>query len=179
MSHFNKNASSRSVVQLNKKFCKVCKDAGKCESEYTSHNVRDLKSGQVLCPFLLAQKCLRCFKPGHTTKYCKVVAVTAVTAVTSGKVIKAVKVKIIAPKNVFSMFESDSEEEEEEEEEVRRTEPAPVPIRKQEANVISYKSILETPKKIVIPLQPITGWVTKRLDWANPGEDSDSEDEEE
>ena len=30
-------------------FCKVCKDAGKTETEYTSHYVKD-KSGKVICP---------------------------------------------------------------------------------------------------------------------------------
>lgn len=51
--------------------CKVCRDAGKSEQEYSSHRVRD-KNGRVTCPTLLSQKCRNCGKNGHTVKYCKV-----------------------------------------------------------------------------------------------------------
>jgi protein nanos 1 len=51
--------------------CKVCRDAGKSEQEYSSHRVRD-KNGRVTCPTLLSQKCRNCGKNGHTIKYCKV-----------------------------------------------------------------------------------------------------------
>lgn len=57
-----------------KSFCKVCHDAGKSESEYTSHFVKSepgLK-GVVVCPTLLAQPCIYCNKPGHTVSYCEV-----------------------------------------------------------------------------------------------------------
>ena len=55
-----------------KKFCKVCQDAGKSESEYTSHFVRDSPgpNGKVICPTLLSQKCRGCGTNGHTYKYC-------------------------------------------------------------------------------------------------------------
>jgi hypothetical protein len=55
-----------------KKFCKVCQDAGKSESEYTSHFVRDSPgpNGKVICPTLLSQKCRGCGVNGHTYKYC-------------------------------------------------------------------------------------------------------------
>jgi len=48
-------------------FCKVCYDAKK--KEHTSHNVRD-RSGKVVCPTLLSQKCKYCAKTGHTRSYC-------------------------------------------------------------------------------------------------------------
>jgi hypothetical protein len=53
-------------------FCKVCKDAGKTESEYTSHWVNDMPgpNGKVVCPTLLSQKCKYCKEKGHTPKYC-------------------------------------------------------------------------------------------------------------
>lgn len=57
-----------------KSFCKVCHDAGKTESEYTSHFVKSepgLK-GVVVCPTLLAQPCIYCHTPGHTVSYCDV-----------------------------------------------------------------------------------------------------------
>jgi hypothetical protein len=55
-----------------KKFCKVCQDAGKSESEYTSHFVRDSPgpNGKVICPTLLSQNCRGCGISGHTYKYC-------------------------------------------------------------------------------------------------------------
>ena len=53
-------------------FCKVCKDAGKSEIQYTSHWVRNVSgpSGKVVCPTLLSQKCKYCKEQGHTPKHC-------------------------------------------------------------------------------------------------------------
>ena len=58
--------------QTKKAFCKVCHDAGKPESIYTSHFVRAAPSpdAPVVCPTLLAQPCRYCGLPGHTVKYC-------------------------------------------------------------------------------------------------------------
>ena len=50
-------------------FCKVCKDAGKTETEYTSHYVKD-KTGKITCPTLLNQACKYCKQTGHTVKFC-------------------------------------------------------------------------------------------------------------
>jgi hypothetical protein len=53
-------------------FCKVCYDAGLPTEEFTSHFVKDQPgpNGKVVCPTLLAQKCLICGVPGHTSSYC-------------------------------------------------------------------------------------------------------------
>ena len=51
-----------------KMFCKVCKDAKKSESVYTSHSVR--VGGKVVCPTLLSQECKYCKEKGHTPKHC-------------------------------------------------------------------------------------------------------------
>jgi len=53
-------------------FCKVCKDAGLPESDYTSHFVKDRPgpNGKVVCPTLLNQSCLTCGNKGHTSSYC-------------------------------------------------------------------------------------------------------------
>jgi len=63
--------------QANKPFCKVCKDAGKSESDYTSHWVRTLpdRSGKtkITCPTLLSTECRYCFCMGHTAKFCPVI----------------------------------------------------------------------------------------------------------
>jgi len=58
------------------KFCKICQDAGKSESQYTSHWPRSSAdpTSTVVCPTLLAQECGYCFKNGHTPKYCPALA---------------------------------------------------------------------------------------------------------
>jgi len=57
------------------KFCKVCRDAGKSEADYTNHWVRSAlgPEGKVVCPTLLELECRYCFEHGHTVKYCPVV----------------------------------------------------------------------------------------------------------
>jgi hypothetical protein len=53
-------------------FCKVCYDAGLPVADYTDHFVKDQPgpNGKVVCPTLLAQKCLTCGLHGHTSSYC-------------------------------------------------------------------------------------------------------------
>ena len=190
MSKFNNNnnSSSRSVFDLNKKFCKVCLDAGKPETEYTSHNVRDAKSGRVLCQFLLAQECRNCFQRGHTTKYCKV----SVSAKPIKTLAPVKKVKPNAPKNIYAMFDDDSSDEENC---LPITEPTPVTqtqLKTNASNVLSYKSIVEKHKNEVdLPIQmkaqirlqiteaPTATWVSRKVDWTNMGSDSEGEEEEE
>jgi L-rhamnose mutarotase len=66
----SRNAANKAV---NAPFCKVCHDAGKPESEYTSHFVKSAPGadGVVVCPTLLAQQCGYCHTAGHTVSYCK------------------------------------------------------------------------------------------------------------
>ena len=52
-----------------KKYCKICYDSDKPESEYTSHCVKG-RNGKVECPTLLKVKCRLCDQFGHTVKYC-------------------------------------------------------------------------------------------------------------
>jgi len=66
-------------VTARKPFCKVCHDAGKPESEYTSHYVKSLPDKRtgicnVICPTLLNTECRFCYEYGHTTKFCPVLA---------------------------------------------------------------------------------------------------------
>ena len=65
----NYNNQSSSI----KTHCKVCQDAGKTESEYSSHFTRESRdpNSRVVCPTLLALNCKYCFKKGNTVKYCK------------------------------------------------------------------------------------------------------------
>ena len=53
-------------------FCKVCYDAGLPVADYTNHFVKDQPGpgAKVVCPTLLAQKCLTCGMAGHTSSYC-------------------------------------------------------------------------------------------------------------
>lgn len=67
MSSISKNVTNFRVVVG----CKVCKDAGKPESEYTTHFVKD-NEGKVICPTLLNLNCKYCQKPGHTISHCQI-----------------------------------------------------------------------------------------------------------
>ena len=61
------------VGPANTPFCKVCYDAaGLAVADYTDHFVKDQPgpNGKVVCPTLLAQKCLKCGVAGHTSSYC-------------------------------------------------------------------------------------------------------------
>ena len=60
------------VGPANTPFCKVCYDAGLAVADYTDHYVKDQPGpgGKVVCPTLLAQKCLKCGFAGHTSSYC-------------------------------------------------------------------------------------------------------------
>lgn len=62
------------MFSRNKKFCKVCYDAGRPEHEYTSHYVKDQKGphGKVVCPLLLNVECNYCHQRGHTPSHCPV-----------------------------------------------------------------------------------------------------------
>ena len=67
------NNNNNNNTNSNKAFCKVCKDAGCPETQYTSHFVKDQPgpNGKVVCPTLLNQACRICNQTGHTSSYCK------------------------------------------------------------------------------------------------------------
>ena len=71
--NFNNNANRNNSK---KPYCKVCHDAGKPESVYTSHCVKtyNINTGKTdtTCPTLLALECRYCWKTGHTVKFCPV-----------------------------------------------------------------------------------------------------------
>ena len=69
MSHANRNTKSATPTSR-KPCCKVCKDAGKTEAEFSSHWPKDA-AGNTICPTLLEQDCRYCGEAGHTVKYCK------------------------------------------------------------------------------------------------------------
>jgi hypothetical protein len=66
----NTSTSTRKACQAERKFCKVCYDAGKSSTAYSSHYVRDSIGGKVICPTILSQECNYCKQVGHTPSYC-------------------------------------------------------------------------------------------------------------
>ena len=96
--------------------CKVCKDAGKADF---NHFVKNL-DGTTNCPTLLSQDCRYCKNPGHTSKYCPLLAHnkkedTAILRRANNSAItrpqQTEKFTSFASKNAFSALESDSDEE--------------------------------------------------------------------
>lgn len=69
--------NNKQVVNAKKPYCKVCHDAGKPESEYTSHWVKTLpdRNGKttIVCPTLLSTECRFCYNFGHTAKFCPII----------------------------------------------------------------------------------------------------------
>ena len=65
----SRNINNTSQIQ---KYCKVCHDAGKTQTEYQSHFIRESRdpNSNVVCPTLLLLECRYCYKNGHTVKYC-------------------------------------------------------------------------------------------------------------
>lgn len=58
------------IIQEKTKHCKVCFQAGFSVEVYSSHFTK--VDGEILCPTILNNPCLRCGKKGHTPKYCSV-----------------------------------------------------------------------------------------------------------
>lgn len=65
----SRTTNSRTNSRTTNAYCKVCHDAGKSETEYRSHSIRDTNSN-LICPTLLSLECRFCYKNGHTIKYC-------------------------------------------------------------------------------------------------------------
>ena len=184
-----------------KKYCKVCHDAGKSETEYTSHFIRENRDpcSKVVCPTLLSLECRYCSKKGHTVKYCKNLEKDKIaearqtkSSITNTKPKSQEKYK--QPNNMFSNLESDSEDEEQEQDvkEVKEVEVR-APIT---SNIKSYASALLRPaltskevkiapiitrqnNDIVPSYNNIKSTYIKNKSWADTDSDSDSELEEE
>lgn len=112
------------VPRREKPYCKVCHDAGKPESEYTSHWVRSLpdRTGKttVTCPTLLSTECRYCYKLGHTAKFCPVIEQNKKEKERADRRAQAEaerpKQKVVEHRknsNIFAAFGDESSEEEE------------------------------------------------------------------
>ena len=183
-----------------KKYCKVCHDAGKSETEYTSHFIRENRDpcSKVVCPTLLSLECRYCSKKGHTVKYCKILEKDKIAetrqskrSITNTKSTSQEKYKQV--NNMFSNLESDSEDEEEEEKEEKEVE---VRVPAITTNIKSYASALLRPaiaskevkiapiitrqnNDIVPSYNNIKSTYIKNKSWADTDSESDSDLEEE
>jgi len=154
-------SSSMKSTSMN---CKVCKDAGKSEKEYTSHQPRD-RDGKTICPLLLSLNCRKCGKKGHTIKYCKVNTEKQQRVV----VVPPVQVVPVKPEikrgKYDSLVESSDEEEEGEEKESVIQEPiqeTPVVVKptyadkvKKEAHILPLAPTLSSTLVPRLPLAPM------------------------
>ncbi len=109
---------------VKKPFCKVCKDAGKSEKEYTSHFVRQTPHPEspIICPTILNTKCNFCNGIGHLVSRCpskKEFERSMKQKSNSSKKngfksgFDAEKRKDLIAKNSFAALDSDEEEDEE------------------------------------------------------------------
>ena len=143
--YFNNNFLTMSNSK--KPFCKVCFDAGKPESEYTNHFVKNVPgpNGKVICPTLLGLSCRYCLKNGHMVSHCpdltenkkkgKKISVTSASA----SVAKACK-----KTNMFHHLTFDSDYDSEEDVTiVNCCEPI---VEKHHVDAVTYASILAKPK---------------------------------
>ena len=197
----NKIASKNSSSVALKKYCKVCHDAGKSETEYTSHFIRENRDpcSKVVCPTLLSLECRYCSKKGHTVKYCKLLEKDKIAETRQSKSITNTKSKsqekYKQPNNMFSNLESDSEDEDDEKQEKELVIRAPAIT----TNIKSYASALLRPAiipkevKITLPIpimsntrkinnivpsyNNIKSTYIKNKSWADTDSDSDSDSE--
>ncbi len=137
---------SKITAVVKKPYCKVCHDAGKPESEYTNHWVKDL-SGKTTCPTLLNTECRWCYKLGHTTKFCKELEKSKKEKDRVNKKTKeAPKKTEVSVKKHANLFNALCEDSEEEEDTVYNVE---YPV------VTSTKMELDVP---MVNTEVITGW---------------------
>lgn len=163
-----------------KPLCKVCKDAGKCESEYSSHFVKSNVGvkGVIICPTLLAYECTYCHKTGHSVGYCMVLKNKNKDAVRLGakrKYDDALNTTVNKKKKTLSKFTALVESSDDEAEEI-----VVVAVSDKRKFAFSYaEAITNGP----VPEQKVIDRVQKAIDqkkrsWAD-WSDSDDDDEEE
>ena len=178
-----------------KKFCGVCKKAGKSEEEYTSHFTKSVPGpkGIPTCPLILSSVCKCCFIRGHFADHCpkrilveKKASVTAsTTAVTATIKLRIGKKSIEASssKNRFDLLR-DLEDDEVDPVIVVSTTPAKktfasvlasppcAPMKNTTTPSIQAKITITSPVKMDRLLKP-------RRSWADTDSDTEEEDEDE
>ncbi len=183
---FTSNNKSNNTIQ---KYCKICHDMGKSESEYRSHFTRETKdpNSKILCPTLLAMECRYCYKKGHTVKYCTLakkneknkIAETRIANNTMPKpVTNITNAKNVATNKFAQLSDDDSDNEEivdilKQSEQIKEEFPAlcsnNVTIRAntaKPANVFNFKAALES--EYVPPPAPKTTITTPLFTTSKP-----------
>jgi hypothetical protein len=155
MSRNNNNNNKNSTKTDTKKYCKVCHDAGKSETEYLSHFIRESRdpNSKIVCPTLLSLECRYCSNKGHTIKYCKILEKNKNMSSRQERINNYHKtekkdIKYTESSNIFDNLGSDSEEEDEDFSDIR----APNSTLSDNFSEIcsksvpkSYASVLSTP----------------------------------
>lgn len=161
-----------SVAPSKKPYCKVCHDAGKPESVYTSHWVKTLpdRNGKstITCETLLSVECRWCFQIGHTAGYCPILKANNKEKERIERAKKAEEAKnnkpaIVAtkkPASIFAVLAEDSSDSESEVQikEVRK--PVSKQVTKNKANE-NIKMVVEEFPALCKPANKIeakNGW---------------------
>lgn len=163
------NKRSSSTTTGGGKFCKICKDTGKTEDEYTSHYVRESRdpNSPTVCPTLIATVCRYCKEGGHTVSRCDKLKNKQNVASNDKHIIsKTYCQPVTKTESSFGAFsglmDSDSEDEIEEVKEVKVVTPTNQPI--------SYASVLSGPPPIVRTVKPssqISSLIPTTLDFSD------------
>ena len=113
-----------SKVAIKTSFCTICKNSGKSEGQYTSHNVKS-KTGAVICPTILQNICSICNIKGHFNSRCPNKKKVVESILKPKKLqhkerkVEPERKKITQIKNSFAILDdSDSDSEDECEEQV-------------------------------------------------------------
>ena len=179
MSRNNNNIKNNNKINTNaksepKKYCKVCHDAGKSESEYQSHFIRENTNpnSKVVCPTLLSLECRYCSKKGHTVKYCKILEKDKKLSsrrqenTNNYRETNKNDMKGKQTNNIFDNLESDSEEEDEKEKlpEIRFVEPVSTNkyLPKSYASVLSSPAVELVKKVVNLPILTSTSVTTEQ-----------------
>ncbi len=191
MSAFTKNSNKNTT-----KFCKICQDMGKSESEYRSHYTRETRdpNSKILCPTLLAMECRYCFKKGHTVKYCPTIKKNEkeTKRINSSRKVAPMPTTAAAPSKglrggQFAQLDEDSEDEQEVQPVVVEEFPAlaPVKVQQHQSQKINYASVLaaDAPAKplVIKPIMPpiistSRPKLSAEVDWTAYSEDEDEDD---
>ena len=200
---YSKSNNIKAIV----KYCKVCHDAGKSESDYRSHFIREspAPTSRVVCPTLLALECRYCFNSGHTIKYCPTLKKhekeelgNAYLTQTNSKATfntHKPKTNISSKSNLFECLNHESSDEEDEPQKVQpKKAPEVQPKKAPEADIkqgMSYATVLSTKQvtnapPVITNVQPKTAVVQipykmSSISWADASDsepDDDDEDEE-
>jgi hypothetical protein len=193
---YSKSNNIKAIV----KYCKVCHDAGKSESEYRSHFIRESPSptSRVVCPTLLALECRYCFNSGHTIKYCPTLKKhekeelgNAYLTQTNSKAtfnLHKPKSNVSSKSNLFECLNHDSSDEEDEPQEVKpKAQDADIKQGMSYATILSTKQATNAPP-VITNVHPKIAVVQipykmSSISWADvsdsePDDDEDDDEEE-